>query len=340
MPQLLESTRNYLKVSTKIGRRLSSYRDDSSASETSLHVPSSTENTKQKQYRPSPQNRLSSLFTLEGRHRNSVSSDRTTITILSSKIEPETNDQLQNDTVNRKRRSSSSRKSTQSTQSQYLSPPDLRISQYMDLEQVPRGRSPTMSVAPTIRTVASATSSYDSRPSDYPSVAEYNSHVWRRTLLEESIMQSLQLGYGAPSQRRPRSLKRGATGRSRKSTETTPSNARAVHKTVIDRSLPATNRVLAPQQERTVHKNSPYQMLHNPSTSNITHSFASFTLELPEHQVTHVITSSVMPNLFTLKTVNANAPRILTENAVSEETESKENVDPCQQHLAVAATAV
>ncbi|KAF9354572.1 hypothetical protein BGX26_007608 [Mortierella sp. AD094] len=350
MSQLLESTRNYLKVSTKLGRRLSSYREDSSASETSLHAPSSAENIKQKQYRPSPQNRLSSLFTLETRNRNSVSSeDRAAISILPSKAEPEVQDQLQNDN-NKKRRSSSSRKST-------LSQPQstLRTSQYMDRNEVPRGRSPTLSVAPTVRTVdsSSATSSYDARPSDYPSVDDYNSHVWRRTLLEESIMQSLNLGYGQSSprsdrplsQRRSRSLKRNATGRSRKDLPPCPTDSEATgktgRKTVIDRNTSAPNRILAPQQEKVINKKSPYQMLLNPSTSNITHSFASFTLELPEHQVTHATTASAVPNLFTLKTCNGSSPspRVLAGKAITEQAESKENMDPRHMHQAVAAAA-
>lgn len=49
-------------------------------------------------------------------------------------------------------------------------------------------------------------------------------------------------------------------------------------------------------------KNSPYQMEYNASMTNITQSFASFTLELPEHQVSHVITSSAIPDLFKIKT--------------------------------------
>ncbi|KAF9995132.1 hypothetical protein BGZ80_007597 [Entomortierella chlamydospora] len=332
MTQLLESTRNYLKVSTKLGRRLSSYREDSSASETSLHV-SSAENIKRKQM-----NRLSSLFTLETR-KNSVSSeDRPAISILPSKVEPEVQDQPRND--NKKRRSSSSRKSTLSQP-----PSTLRTSQYMDHNDVPRGRSPTLSVASTMRSVASSSAtSYDTRPSDYRSVDEYNTHVWRRTLLEESIMQSLNLGYGQPaprsdrplSQRRSRSLKRNTTGRSRK--DLPPTDPQAGRKTVIDRNTSAPNRILVPQQEKAVNKNNPYQMLLNPSTSNITHSFASFTLELPEHQVTHVLSASAVPHLFTLKTVNgpSPSPHVLTGKAAIEQ----ENMDPRHMHQAVAAAAV
>ncbi|KAF9197591.1 hypothetical protein BGZ49_001911 [Haplosporangium sp. Z 27] len=332
MSQLLESTRNYLKVSTKIGRRLSSYRDDSSASETSLHVPSSSEDIKQKQFRASPQNRLSSLFTIESRHRSSVSSeDRPASTILSSKAESEIQDQPQKDSF-RKRRNSSSRKSTKSTKSsKSLTPPSLRTSQYMDHNEVPRGRSPTFSVASTVRSAgSSAASIYDARPGDYPSVDAYNSHVWRRTLLEESIMQSLNLGYGLPApqpspQRRSRSLKRSATGRE-------SVNGKSVRKTVIDRNASTPNRILAPQQEnKVINKNSPYQML-NPSTSNITQSYTSFTLELPEHQVKHVIRSSVVPGLFSLKMDGD-----ITEQ---QQVDSKENMDPIQMPQAVAATAV
>ncbi|KAF9413084.1 hypothetical protein BGZ76_005091 [Entomortierella beljakovae] len=315
MPQLLESTRNYLKSSTKIGRRLSSYRDDLSGSETSLHAPSSVE-IKQKQHKHSPQHRLSSLFAFEGRIRNSISSeDRVTISVTPAKESEPQEDQLQNDKKKKRRNSSSSKKSTASASSSDLA------------HSVPRGPSPCISISPTVRTVSSSvTSYYDSRPSDYPNAGEYNSHVWRRTLLEESIMHSLNLGYGQPSPQR--SLKRSATGRSREA------KAPKSTLTVIDRNISTASRILSPQQEKPINKNSPYQQLHNPSSSNITHSFASFTLELPEHQVTHVMSASAVPNLFTLKMSQADTSKILDSGLASEEEESKENVDPMIQTAA------
>ncbi|KAI1319076.1 hypothetical protein EDD11_004965 [Mortierella claussenii] len=371
MPQLLESTRNYLKSSTKLGRRLSSYRDDSSASEASLHdsVTSPTAVDTLKQHRPSTQNRLSALFTLEGRNRNSVSSeDRALVNhALFRKIGPEvlpSQDQQQQQTdINskKKRRNSGSQKSAHSKAS----------SQYIDKDGLPRGRSSTMSVSRTVRSTASGTSTYDTRPDDYASMDQYQSHLWRRTILEESIMHSLNLGYGeqrrdtnrTSSDRRSRSLKRSTTGRSRMSREQQAALLAATlakelpsapigSETVIDRSMaPSDSGVFNIQKENNsvVNNKSPYQMLLNPSTSNITHSFASFTLELPEHQVTHVMSSSAVPNLFKLKmggvegrsrtrrdsnasrilhTGPSPSPRVLTGRPAAEQAETKENMDP------------
>ncbi|KAG0355100.1 hypothetical protein BGZ54_001294 [Gamsiella multidivaricata] len=339
MPQLLESTRNYLKSSTKLGRRMSSYRSDSSASEGSLHdiAPSNVENHKQQisQHRPSSHSRLSTLFTLEGRNRNSISSeDRAAVSVLSHKIGSEGQDQHQQDKKSKKRRNSSSR---QSTQSQPESSPS---------EEVPRARSPTMSVAYTMR---SAASSYDVRPDDYPSLDQYQAHVWRRNLLEESIMHSLNLGFGSHAQNGDgsRTVKRSATSRARKSragADVAPADVRV---SVIDRSMTApSGRILKPQHDNQgpiLNKNSPYQML-NPSTTNITHSYASFTLELPEHQVKHVMSSSVTPNLFKIKTRLSESrsrhtgpspsPRVLTGKPA---VEAKENMAPHHALQEVAA---
>lgn len=343
MPQLLESTRNYLRSSTKIGRRLSSYRDDSrSASEASLQdlntttstTPSSAESLKlkqpqqQQQHRPTTQNRLSSLFSLEGRNRNSISSEdraaTATPTTLANATSVTTGAKVGPDhdiTPQKKRRSFHSRKSSQHQQEKHhrLSRPDL-------YEDVPRGRSPTLSVSHTDHTAGSGSSSYDSRPSDYPTLKQYQAHVWRRTLLEESIMHSLRLGYGESGTRRPRSsslhrshsrsLKGSANGsRSRKMSReqhsamlvaamskdlppcptgdgTTPVTV------VLSRSGPVPS---MDGKKSAKNGNSPYQMLLNPSTTNVTHSFASFTLELDEHQVSHVMNSSAIPGLFTIK---------------------------------------
>jgi hypothetical protein len=49
-------------------------------------------------------------------------------------------------------------------------------------------------------------------------------------------------------------------------------------------------------------KNSPYQMDYNASMANITQSFTSFTIEVPEHHVSRIITSSAIPDLFKIKT--------------------------------------
>jgi hypothetical protein len=193
MPQLLESTRNYLKVSTKLGRRMSSNSRDES-SEGSLHNVSPTSVEKQpqpQQQRTASQTRLASLFNFEGRNRSSVSTDR------------KSQDPSQQDN-SKKRRSSSSQKSTQSL-------PAAVSRTSMQSDSSSRGPS---SSRPGSNKVRRATT-YDIRPNDYPSMDQYKDHVRRRNLLEESIMHSLKLGYGES----PRSAKRSATDRSRKPTE-------------------------------------------------------------------------------------------------------------------------
>jgi hypothetical protein len=334
MPQLLESTRNYL-TSTKLGRRLSSHRDDSrSASESSFQdmntittistVPSSTESLRQphqqKQHRPMTQNRLSSFFS----NRNSVSSeDRAAVTPIA---EHETQGQQPTTTTHdipkKKRKSIHSWRNSRQQQPEKhrLSRSDL----YTDGEDVPRGRSPTFSASHTDYTAGSGSSSYDSRPSDYPTLKHYQAHIWRRNLLEESIMHSLQLGYGEARPRRPRSSSRhrsrsrslkGNSGRSRRM-------SRDQHSTMLvaamSKDLPpcptaddtpvlilTTSRSMSVKDDKKSARNnankSPYQMLLNPSTTNVTHSFASFTLELDEHQAPRVMASSAIPGLFTIK---------------------------------------
>ncbi|KAF9141371.1 hypothetical protein BGX30_004960 [Mortierella sp. GBA39] len=340
MPQLLESTRNYLRSSTKLGRRLSSYRDDSrSASEASLQdmntptstTPSSAESLKlklpQQQHRPTTQNRLSSLFSLEGRNRNSISSEdraatvaAATPTILANATPVTTGAKVGPDhdiTPPKKRRSFHSRKSSQHQQEKHhrLSRPDL-------YEDVPRGRSPTLSMSHTDHTAGSGSSSYDARPSDYPTMKQYQAHVWRRNLLEESIMHSLRLEYGESGTRHPQSSSRHRSssrslkgGRSRKMSREQHS---AVLVAAMSKDLPPcptgdgttpVTVVLSRSgpvptmdgKKSAKNGNSPYQMLLNPSTTNVTHSFASFTLELDEHQVSHVMNSSAIPGLFTIK---------------------------------------
>ncbi|KAK3819883.1 MAG: hypothetical protein J3Q66DRAFT_399323 [Benniella sp.] len=195
MPQLLESTRNYLKVSTKLGRRMSSNSRDES-SEGSLHNVSPTSVEKQQQpqqqQRTASQTRLASLFNFEGRNRSSVSTDR------------KSQDLSQQDN-SKKRRSSSSQKSTQSLPAAAVSRTSMRS------DSSSRGPS---SSHPGSNKVRRATT-YDVRPNDYPSMDQYKDHVRRRNLLEESIMHSLKLGYAES----PRSAKRSATDRSRKPTE-------------------------------------------------------------------------------------------------------------------------
>ncbi|KAG0255120.1 hypothetical protein BG011_005312 [Mortierella polycephala] len=387
MPQLLESTRNYLRSSTKIGRRLSNY---STASEASFQdiPPASLEDIKQQQQqqqyqhqqlRPSPQKRLSALFTLEGRNRSSTSSEgRTSVNMLPHKIRPEAQEQLQPENK-KKRKSSSSRKSTLS-QHQPTPPPQHRASKSyepttqerpltpMDPEnEVPRGRSPTLSFAPTMHTVASAASSYDTRPSDYPSMKHYQSHLWRRTLLEESIMHSLRLGYAGPSQQQDDSRTQSPKSSSKDLPPCPESNVdgdaalltlNGSQEHIVERSMPTpnvgSNDLKASKEKRSSTNNSPYQMLLNPSTTNITQSYASFTLELPEHQVSHVMSASVIPNLFRIKSYvrarrNSNAsrimstgygpsPRVLTGKPTATALEeSKANMNP---HLALPAIAI
>ncbi|KAG0042397.1 hypothetical protein BGZ83_000510 [Gryganskiella cystojenkinii] len=422
MPQLLESTRTYLKTSTKLGRRLSSYRDDSSASEASLAEatilpPSSTyQEATQHQRRPSSQKRLSALFTFDGWNNNSSSNNnRKSISYedraLSSKVGPETQQEQPSgveavprpsseDLKKKKRKSSSSRtKSTGSDKmitipspTSTLDMPPLPLAHATPISQslrnnhrssrsyqlqrttmctededqsVSRGRSLTVSV-PT--TVHASSSFYESDPSsEHGSVKQQQSqqsHAWRRQLLEESIMHSLQLGYGAPSPASPHprsststssrhrsrsrsrsrsSLKRSALGRSRKvreqqaakvsaemSKDLPPCPAGPLQELVIvDRGLPQVlqgNKTVNSSNNTLGQKNSPYQLLLNPSSTNITHSFASFTLELDEHQVPHVMSASMVPNLFKIKVPTTTTSSSSVEATASRPRGRKESV--------------
>ncbi|KAF9897573.1 hypothetical protein BX616_005335 [Lobosporangium transversale] len=348
MPHLLESTKNYLRSSTKIGRRMSTSRDDSSVSEASLTdlspvSPVSITTETVKQHRPSPQNRLSSIFTLEGRNRSS-SEDRATVNVLSRKVGPEAQDQQHDN--KKKRRNSGSQKSILSIRSQRQPSPQSE------------NRASVYSSTTHVSTARSRKSYYDVNPTDYPTTDQYQSHVWHRTILEESIMHSLKLGYGerrsgsenrsrsdSRSRSDPRALKRINTSHSGMSAGAPDSE------TVVDRGMPSP----------AAHPNSPYQMHANSSsTANITHSYAIFTLELPEHQVTQVISSSAVPNLFQInkggldngqskvrRESNASrflhtgptpSPRVLTGKTIAEQAAaSKENTDPLHMYHPVVA---
>ncbi|KAG0243348.1 hypothetical protein B0O80DRAFT_92748 [Mortierella sp. GBAus27b] len=229
MPQLLESTRNYLS-STKLGRRLS----NESMEKKQPQQPSQPLQNQ----RSTSQIRLSSLFAFEGKNRSSVSTERAADT-------PQPDNK-------KKRRSSSSQKSTQSLPAGSLS-----------------DKSPASDKSS--RRTGTSASYYDVGPGDYPSIDQYQTHVWRRNLLEESIMFSLKLGYAE----KPRSAKRSATDRSRKSVAA---------------------------------GNSPYQ-LENSSAANITHSY--ITLELPEDRVAQVLSASAVPHLFQIKHQSTTASRVL-----------------------------
>ncbi|KAF9403506.1 hypothetical protein BGX21_003322 [Mortierella sp. AD011] len=280
MTQILESTRNYLKSSTKLGRRVSGSPDVTSGSETSLHdnnFPISKDGS------PHQKKHLSSgTNTPEGR-KSPTPNER-----------PITYDDA---TLSFHQRALKNSKSFRSTKSR-------GASEHME-EEVPRGRSPTLSMSNTFSTAAS---SYDMRPSDYPNIRQYQTHIWRRNLLEESIMHSLRLGYGdrsrPPSRHQSRSSRIDST-RSRKTREMGVLAATASQENIIDRSLKNLEnrpKQQQPQQFRR-EKNGPYQLDYNMSMTNITQSFASFTLELPHHQASHVMASSVIPDLFRIKAI-------------------------------------
>jgi len=312
MPQLLESTRNYLKVSTKLGRRMSSNSRDESSEGSSLHNVSPTSVEKQQQpqqqQRTASQTRLASLFNFEGRNRSSVSTDR-----KSQDISQQDN--------SKKRRSSNSQKSTQSLPATAASRTSVRS------DSSSQGPSSSHPGSHKVRRSTTATSMYDVRPDDYPSMDQYKDHVRRRNLLEESIMHSLKLGYAES----PRSAKRSATDRSRKPTEDST--------VVLSRGMST---------------NSPYQLV-NSSTSNITQSMVSFTLELPEDHVAQVLSSSSVPQLFkikqtglsdgrpktqrdsrTLHTGPSPSPRVLTGKTAARH-QFKENMEPRHMPQVVAA---
>ncbi|KAF9580302.1 hypothetical protein BGW38_003109 [Lunasporangiospora selenospora] len=382
MPQLLESTRNYLRSSTKIGRRLSSYRDESSASEASL---ASLPQTPSKDILVLPEDaplqkhrRLSTLFSLEGRKRPSVSSDdqpqRLASLKQSRRMESSLSrdqDDLHHDTKKSKKHKKSSSISTsnslpvppspslhydnnRSTASMDYSNAPMPVEQLVQGEEEddqvvpPRGCSPTL----TINTLTSATS-YTTRPSDYPSMKQYQQHVWRRTLLEESIMLSLGLGYAerpstSSSHRRSssRSLKRESHAATMAALEadhgegvdaTVPQGVEEVV-TVLDRGLAPPAMPHQGKPKRTTksatlsHPRSPYQMMANASTSttNITHSFTSFTLELPEHQAHHIISASRVPNLFTVKAMSM---RIVSGRSRKDSTASSRLMPPSGHNM-------
>ena len=206
MPQLLESTRNYLKTSTRLGRRMSQYKDEASGSETSLHLPVDTDSAHSADHaasgtldNPSPrytaQRRLSSLFGFEDRTKGAAPEDRSgTASLLSRRVFPEQDDPITHsdrivrrnskgsERTNRSGKSKSSRQSiwSRGTSGNTLSQSHDHGSIHME-QEVPRGRSPTLSLSNTVSTAAST---YDTRPSDYASIKQYQAQVWRRTLLE------------------------------------------------------------------------------------------------------------------------------------------------------------
>ncbi|KAG0291047.1 hypothetical protein BGZ96_005547 [Linnemannia gamsii] len=388
MTQLLDSTRNYLKTSTRLGRRMSNYKLEAASSQSSVNEKTLT----QKHFSNnttigtannslSSHKRLSGLFNTDGctKKNNSFSEDQLPPTgpgsaIHQTKTSPNTQDTIVpddnsiiNDADHRRRNSKSSegtrrsRKSDKSHQSSYdgtLNSNNNRNSRHhhhrdrdhtsahMEHE-VPRGRSPTLSTSNTVSTAAS----YNTRPSTAinttdpasPRLGQGQSHVWRRNLLEESIMYSLKLGYAerrrsssrhrssrssksdSPRTRKAReqALLAAATGRDILNPVPEPVGRHAfdvetLHEEILDRSFTPTplsghtgtrqhhqkQQQQQPQQKATFRreKNSPYQMEYNASMTNITHTFATFTLELPEHQVSNIITCSAIPDLFKIKT--------------------------------------
>lgn len=384
MTQLLESTRNYLKTSTRLGRRMSNYKlEAASSSQSSLNE--KTIGTANNSNNLSSYKRHSGLVNTDGRtKKNSFSSEDRVPTgpgsaIHQTKTSPNTQDTIvpdeydHNDADHRRRNSKSSEGTHRSRRSDksHLSSQDGTLnsnsnnnrssrhhnrgrdhaSAHMEHE-VPRGRSPTLSMSNTVSTAAS----YNTRPStttantDPASHRHGQSHVWRRNLLEESIMYSLKLGYAerrrsssrhrasrpsksdSPRARKAReqALLAAATGRdilnpAPESTGRHAFDVETLHEEILDRSFAPPRTLSArtgtgqhhqkPQQHQHQYQqqqpqkatfrreqNSPYQMEYNASMTNITQSIASFTLELPEHQVSHIITSSAIPDLFKIKT--------------------------------------
>ncbi|KAF9913449.1 hypothetical protein BX616_010027 [Lobosporangium transversale] len=347
MSQIFESTRNYLKTSTKLGRRMSSYRDETSGSETSLHnnnnslqdyksaaiITESQPKDSTLSRQNSPKKRLSDLFSLDDRSKNNKLSQ----------------DQSNNDIKGRRRDSKSSDRTLRSKKSHQSNSGEIlfdrhhgrdrdrdrdRASDHME-EEVPRAQSPTISMSNTIST---ATSSYDMRPTDYPSIGHYQAHVWRRNLLEESIMYSLRLGYtdrqhrsssrqrhhyrrdskrDSPRSRKAReqAILAAATGKEISSLplSTIEDDDTASQENIVDRSLKVINddNRIQPStvtgQQQYLHpqfrhvKNSPYQLDYNFSMTNITQSMASFTLEVDDHHAARIMRSSAIPDLFKIK---------------------------------------
>ncbi|KAF9085413.1 hypothetical protein BGX23_009687 [Mortierella sp. AD031] len=365
MTQLLESTRNYLKTSTRLGRHMSNYKLEASSSQSSLNETAkhSTDiNNNNSIDKPSSHRKLSGLFNADsGRTKNSFSEDRQKpgSVIHQTKTSPDTQDTIipsddNNDQGGRRNSKSSERthrsrkshKSHQSSQegnsnSNSRNHPNHHYrggdhaSAHMEHE-VPRGRSPTLSMSNTISTATSY--SCNTRPptaTDPASLRQHQSHIWRRNLLEESIMHSLKLGYAerrrSSSRHRSRPSKSDSP-RARKTREqamlaaalgrdvplgSVPESAgrhafdvETLHEEILDRSIvpppPATYTSGGQQQQKQPtfrrEKNSPYQLEYNSSMTNITQTFTSFTLELPEHQVSRIITCSAIPDLFKIKT--------------------------------------
>ncbi|KAG0256694.1 hypothetical protein BG011_004357 [Mortierella polycephala] len=331
MPQLFESTRNYLKTTTKLGRRMSLYKDETSGSEASFHGINNAENIHPNDtlvnpsHAPMHQNRLSNLFSMDGRAR-------TTKHEPGNMAMPDEGRRRNSKSSERTHRSNKSSSKQFRNGSSHQSWDQDHTSVHMENEN-PRGQSPTLSLSNTVSTAAS---SYDTRPSDYASMRHYQAHVWRRNLLEESIMHSLKLGY-ADRQRstsRHHSLSKKDSPRARRTreqailaaamgsglascpeSEVSSIDPMATQENIIDRSLNTIsnnhmNRTLAgmqapQQQHQNQQKKRLYQQDYNASMTNITESFTSFTLELPEHQVSHIMASSMVPHLFKVKGTKA-----------------------------------
>ncbi|KAG0009395.1 hypothetical protein BGZ81_003414, partial [Podila clonocystis] len=318
MAQLLQSTRNYLKTSTRLGRRMSQYDDEelnhnSNKNGGDAPLRKSTDSTTSTR----STSRLSGLFRLDRKPT------------IQDQPQPRPHGEMKHDaSVDAyipRRNSKSSGRTHRSHRHR-----SQEGSAHMENE-VPRGRSPALSVSNSVSTAAS---SYDTRPSDYPSMRQYQSHVWRRNLLEESIMHSLRLGYAernrSSSRHRSRSKLNSA---SRKAREQAMLNAAMgqelpplpvgalnlqtlqedVHgkiepiTTIVSRQMPTPipTGYITPQPQTppmspksTPKKSSPYQGHENASMANITHSFASFSFELPETQVSHIMASSAVPDMF------------------------------------------
>ncbi|KAF9580291.1 hypothetical protein BGW38_003125, partial [Lunasporangiospora selenospora] len=349
-----ESTRSAHSI--KIHRRRSSNATNASA------TPSTT----------SIQRRLSGLFSFEGRkHRASVSEDRTVISdpaYADPKVKIESLNSIEGHdyAVIPKSRHPSSQNQQHHRHSHHS-------------HQHPHHYHRSSTTRPMSRdsmVSSSAASCYSACPNDYANIKQYQTHVWRRNLLEESIMHSLRLGYAdrarasvpsplantvigtpvaaaatagelagegssSPRQHARRSIlgssflssskarkvreqamyaaAMGAEqGRGRQTMDILNPGPRSTasspeRENIVDRamsripdmsSMPSSNRhSLQPPppqpQTRQPAKNSPYQMSGvNDSVSNITHSFLSLTLELPEHHATNVLASSAAPNLF------------------------------------------
>ncbi|KAG0356501.1 hypothetical protein BG005_004580 [Podila minutissima] len=313
MAQLLQSTRNYLKTSTRLGRRMSQYDDEE------LNNHNINKNGGDPPLRKSTDSTASTRI------------DRKP----SMQDQPQPHGEMKHDAsvdASVPRRNSKSSGRTHRSHRHR----SQEGSAHMENE-VPRGRSPALSVSNSVSTAAS---SYDTRPSDYPNMRQYQSHVWRRNLLEESIMHSLRLGYAernrSSSRHRSRSKLNSASRKAREqamlnaamgqelpplpvgATLNLQTSQEDVHgkiepstttTTTVSRQMPTpipTGYITPqpqtpPQTPKTPKKNSPYQGHDNASMANITHSFASFSFELPETQVSHIMASSAVPNMFKVR---------------------------------------